>query len=62
MLGWEELPKDERPPRRMWDDDKALVVHFERVEQDRERKYGGSGSGPIDDPVDNPAASSLIVE
>lgn len=61
VLGWEELPKDERPPRRMWVDDQALVAHFERVEQERERKYGG-GSGPVEDPVSNPAASALIAE
>jgi hypothetical protein len=45
----------------LWDRDEALVEHFERVNRERERKYGG-GSGAIDDPVDNDAARSLIAE
>lgn len=63
MLSWEELPRDERPPRRLWDDDEGLVRHFEQVERDRERKWGSPGSsGAIEDPVDNDAARWLVVE
>lgn len=63
ILGWEELPRDERPDRSIWDDDEALVTHFERVDAERERKYGsGGGSSAIEDPIENPAAAMLIAE
>jgi hypothetical protein len=62
ILGWEEMPRDERPDRTIWDDDEALVAHFERVDADRERKYGSGGSSAIEDPVDNYAAQMLIAE
>jgi hypothetical protein len=62
-LGFEEMPKEERPPKRIWQDDKALRAHFAQVERERERKYGngGGGSQAVDDPVHNDAADSLIV-
>lgn len=62
ILSWEELPRDERPSRRLWDDDEGLVRHFERVERERERKWGTGGSGAIEDPVENDAARWMVVE
>lgn len=59
ILSFEELPKDERPPRRAWSDDEALADHFKGVERRREQEFKGKA---IDDPVDNDAASMLIVE
>lgn len=58
-LSFDELPKDERPPKRIWTDGEALKAWFDRVEQDRERKAQGK---EIEDPVDNAAAAGLIVE
>lgn len=60
ILSWDELPRDERPPRRIWDNDPALIEHFERVDRERERKFSVAGAGSIDDPVSNDAARSLI--
>lgn len=60
ILSWDELPRDERPARRIWGDDEALIAHFERVERERDQKYGLNGSGGVDDPVENAAARSLI--
>lgn len=60
QLSWDELPEKERPPKRIWKDDEALVAHFERVKREREREFGSSsGQKPIEDPVDNEAAAGL---
>lgn len=62
-ISFDELPDDERPPRRIWLDDDALQAHFQRVRRDRDAKYGvGDKAGPIDDPVSNQAADLLIAE
>lgn len=62
FLSFEELPKDEQPPRRIWLDDERLVAHFERVQRDRDAKWNTDGPRAIDDPVQNDAARSLISE
>lgn len=62
VLAFDELPKDERPPKRIWLDGEQLTGWFKDVERKREEKYGGDGGpGPIEDPVQNDAARSLIV-
>lgn len=64
FLGWEELPEDERPPRRIWHDGEALDEHFKAVKKAREARMRGDGKGgsrEIEDPVDNSAARSMIV-
>lgn len=59
-LSWEaNLPKDELPPKRIWDDPEALNEHFEMVE--KRRREGRDGKN-IEDPVQNEAAKSLIAE
>lgn len=61
ILSFDELPRDERPPRRIWLSGEKLTGWFEDVERKRDEKYGGKdGPGPIEDPVDNEAARSLI--
>lgn len=59
FLSFEELPKDERPDKRIWLNAEALKAHFERVERDRDAKAQGKD---IEDPVNNAAADLLIVE
>ncbi len=44
MLGWYELPDDDRPPERIWLDDTALTAHFEAV-SDRYRSGSTSSGG-----------------
>ena len=61
ILSFEELPREERPARRHWLDDDALAEHFKQVDRRRQQDYGGDRQ-PIEDPVDNQAASMLIVE
>lgn len=48
FLSFEELPKDERPPRSIWMDGDALAAHWREVERAREAKYG-SGAAPAAD-------------
>lgn len=63
FLSWEELEKEERPPKAIWLDSDALNEWFAAVERRREEKWGGKGdgAGEIEDPVENDAAKSLIV-
>lgn len=61
FLAWDELPADERPPRRIWLNGDALKGWFDMVNKRREEKYGGKGGGAIEDPVQNDAAKGLIV-
>lgn len=62
FLSFEELPKDEQPPRRIWDDGDKLKEWFEEVERKRKAKYDSDGAisdRPIEDPVEN--AAGLVV-
>lgn len=63
ILTFDELDRDERPPRRIWLDAERLGEWFKEVERKRKAKYGGKGGEDrsIEDPVDNEAARSLIV-
>lgn len=59
-MSFDELLKEERPPRRLWLDDEGLQAHFDRVDRDRKAQYGGEEA--IDDPVSNDAAKLLIAD
>lgn len=62
ILSFGELPDDERPPKRIWNDGEALKDFFDEVKRRRDEKYGDrKGPGPIEDPVQNDAARSLLV-
>lgn len=56
-LSFEELPEDERPPRRIWRDGDQMAEHFEAVRRRRNQPPGAQ----IEDPVENEAARDLIV-
>jgi hypothetical protein len=58
FLHFDELPKDERPPRRIWLDSDAMREHWAKVERIRKEKYGGGDDD--DDWEDNAAAKDLI--
>lgn len=61
FLSWEELPDDERPPRRIWLYGDDLRDWFREVRARRDEKYGtGNSNSQIEDPVDNPAAKDLM--
>lgn len=61
-LSFDELPKEERPPREIWDQGDKLDDWFKAVEKRREEKYGKDGDSPgeIEDPVQNQASDLLI--
>lgn len=61
FVSFDELPSDERPPRKIWLDSERLDEWFKAVEKRRKEKYGGDGDKDIEDPVENEAARSLIV-
>lgn len=54
FLTFEELPKDERPPRRIWLKPDELRAWFSEVERRREEKYGSQSDGRIDEPIRGP--------
>lgn len=58
FLDFEELPRDERPPKSIWEDPEAMTAHFEMVEARRKEKAKGND---IEDPVENEAAKDLLV-
>lgn len=60
VVSWEELPKEERPPREIWLQPDKLTAHFEDVERQRKAKYGSEDREAIEDPVENEAAKLLI--
>lgn len=61
FVGFDELPSEERPPKHIWLDEDKLRSWFDAVEKRREEKYSGtSDRQPIEDPVENEAASSLV--
>lgn len=61
FVGFDELPSEERPPKHIWLDEEKLRKWFDAVEKRREEKFSGnSDRQPIEDPVENEAASSLV--
>lgn len=59
FLSFDELAKNERPPRRIWLNGKKLAEWFDAVAAQRKREMDGQPA--IDDPVDNEYAQGLIV-
>lgn len=60
FLSFDELPEEERPPKRIWLNGDRLREWFEEIKRKRKREAGGD-SGPIEDPVDNEAAQGLLI-
>lgn len=61
FISFDELEKEERPPKHIWLDDEQLGEWFKAVEKRRKEKYSSDGGpGPIEDPVQNAAAANLI--
>lgn len=61
FLSYDELPADERPPKRYWLDNKRMREHFDWVKRKREDEMKGDRSSlpPIEDPVQNPLTAGL---
>lgn len=60
FLGFDELPKDERPPRSIWDSGKELRRWFKAVEARREEKYGLKSGDRIEGPVEENDVHALL--
>lgn len=61
FIGWEELPADEQPPRRIWMNAEKLADWFADVRRKRERAADPRNRDhEIEDPVENEAAKALI--
>lgn len=63
-LGWEELPDDEQPPKRIYGNAEALKKHFEWVKRKRKAEYGDKDSikdKPIEGDVEENDAASLLI-
>lgn len=58
-LSFEELPRDERPPRAIWRDPKAIRAWFRDVEAERERKFGAN-KGVYDEPIEGPVSENDV--
>lgn len=41
FLHFEELPKEEQPPKEIWFNSEKMSEHWKAVEQRRKEKYGG---------------------
>jgi hypothetical protein len=56
-------PKDERPPREIWNDSRELSKWFKAVEKRREEKYGDPdriSDEKIDGPVETNDVETLL--
>lgn len=64
FLGFEELPIEDRPPRKMWLDGKKLERWWTERTRAREERYGGAAApGEAEGPVQiNAAAEGLIID
>lgn len=61
FLGFQDLPEDEKPDRKIWHDTEKLEAHFEAVKRRWEERMDPKGSGEVEDPVDNAAAKGLLI-
>lgn len=59
FLSFDELPADERPPRRIWLRPRELKAWFKAVEARRKEKYGGD-EDTIDGPVSQNDTKALL--
>jgi hypothetical protein len=62
VLSFDDLLPDERPPKRIWTDGDKLKTWFDDLKRRRDEKYDHNGPGEIEDPVDNTAATGLLVD
>lgn len=59
---FEHLPTDERPPEWMWPLPWEVEQWFDRVEKERDKKYGSSGDGTDDNIVEPDLEPNVYAE
>lgn len=52
FLGFDELDKDERPPRSIWLDGREMRKHWRQVEATRKVKFGGKADRYADEGIE----------
>lgn len=57
VLSWDNLDEQDRPPRRIWQDQPALRAHMASIKRNRDERADGR---EIEDPVHNAAADMLL--
>lgn len=60
-LGYEELEKDERPPKRIWDRPDEMKAWWGMVERKRKEKYGHDDDSGGGEEQTNAAVKDMIV-
>jgi hypothetical protein len=60
FLSFDELPADERPPRKIWLKGKELREWMKAVERRRKEKYGSESGDDIDGPVSTNDTKALL--
>jgi hypothetical protein len=62
FLGFEEMPEDEAPPKKIWLDGEALTKHFKWLKEKRKAEMNGNGSQEASEPMkENSLAKQMIV-
>jgi hypothetical protein len=65
VISWfENLPKDEQPPRQIWWSDELLDDWFKNVEQERRERSGQSSKkrSPYDEADDVPMSENELID
>jgi hypothetical protein len=64
FTSWDELPKEEKPPKSIWFDSAELRKHWKAVERMREQKFSGKGDGSDirDQPIDGPTERNAMMD
>lgn len=63
FLGFEEMPEEDAPPKRIWLDDDALTSHFSHLKEKRKAEMNPNGSQPSGEPMkQNSLAREMIVK
>ncbi|GAC1522425.1 MAG: hypothetical protein NVS3B1_07780 [Marmoricola sp.] len=55
FLSFEEWPREDRPPKRIWFKPEEMESHWQRVK----KQMGSGGANDIDRPIEGPAEDNL---
>lgn len=63
FLGFEEMPEEDRPPKKIWLDDEALMSHFVRLKEKRKEETKSNSTTQSSEPMkENSLAKQMIVK
>lgn len=62
FLGFEEMPEEDAPPKRIWLDDEGLTKHFAHLKEKRKAEMNPNGTQQPSEPMkENSLAKQMIV-